>query len=378
MKLAFIVPGFSADENDWCIPAHTDIVKELALTNEVHVFALRYPHRVDTYNIGGARVHSLNGVGSRGTASSRLWARALIEMARETRAGRFDVVHAIFGSEAGLVALFAGKLLRIPSIVWLVNGELTGLREIGYGADLSPHQRRMNDFILRFADRVLCGCDTMTGVARARHLRARVETLPLGVNVRRFHATGRAEWAPERAHFVNVGSLSPVKDQATLLRAFALLTRQLPEARLTIAGVGPLESDLKRLAGDAGISEQVTFAGYVPHDELASLYREADVFVQSSLHEGQGMALLESAACGSAVCGTGVGILADMGRADPRILGEPGDARALAEVMQIAYAGRADFGPRARQTVTRDLALELISARLEKLYARWKHGDHSS
>lgn len=89
------------------------------------------------------------------------------------------------------------------------------------------------------------------------------------------------------------------------------------------------------------------------------------------------MALLEAAACGSAVCGTGVGILADMGRGDPRLLCEPGDARALAETMQYAYAGRAHFGPYAREIVTRDLALDLISARLEKLYARLKQGDDS-
>jgi glycosyltransferase involved in cell wall biosynthesis len=375
MKVAFIVPGFSADENDWCIPAHTDIVKRLALTNEVHVYALRYPHRVDTYKIGEAVVHSLNGVGSRGTASVRLWTMALGKIARQARAGRFDMVHAIFGSEAGMVAVLAGMRLGIPALVWMVNGELIGLPGIGYGADLSPHQRRMNGLILRFAGRVLCGCDTMTATARARNSRARVETLPLGVNVQRFHANGRADRPPKDAHFVNVGSLAPIKDQRTLLNAFQLVTLRLPEARLTIAGVGPLEGDLRRWAGELGVSDRVAFAGYVPHDELADIYRDSDVFVQSSLHEGQGMALLEAAACGSAVCGTNVGILADLARARQGIVCEPGDAPALADAMLNAHRERVNFGQRARQIVARDFALELIARRLENLYARLKDGD---
>lgn len=172
MKIAFVAPGFSADENDWCIPAHTDIARELARRNDVHVFAMRYPHRVDEYRIGGASVHSFNGVGSRGMASARLWKNVLRALAREHARARFDVVHAIFGSEAGCVAAMAGKFLRVPSVVWLVNGELVGLREIGYGADLIARQRWMNDLILRLADAVLCGCAQMAARARKKFARA--------------------------------------------------------------------------------------------------------------------------------------------------------------------------------------------------------------
>lgn len=372
MKLAFIVPGFSADENDWCIPAHTDIIKYLAQTHTVHVFTLRYPHRIDTYTIGSATVHSFNGVGSRGASTARLWQTALASISRENQLGAFDVVHAIFGSEAGSVAVLAGKLFRIPSVVWMVNGEMVGLGDIGYGADLITRQRWMNNLILRFADRILCGCDQLTAAAHLRSPHAQVETLPLAVNLHRFRPASPSPLprTDERAHFVNVGSLVPVKDQATLLRAFQFVSQKLPNAHLTIAGVGPLESELRALTATLELSAHITFAGQVPHDQLSTLYQNAAVFVQSSRHEGQGMALLEAAACGCAVCGTNVGALADLARRNAGVACPPHAAAALADALLRAYNDRAALAPRVQRLVTREYNLESIGERLTQLYHR--------
>ncbi len=367
MNIAFVVPGFSADENDWCIPAHTDIVRELARKHTVHVFAMRYPHRVDTYAIGNATVHSFNGVGSRGLASARLWKNVLQSIAREHRRARFDVVHAIFGGEAGSVAVLAGRLLRVPSVVWLVNGELVGRREIGYGADLIARQRWMNAAILNYADCLLCGCAQMVRTARTRNPNARVDCLPLGVNLQRF---ARVPSAHANARFVNVGSLLPVKDQSILLRALALAADKLPHAQLTIAGVGPLENELRALARELNLAARVTFAGNVPHDELAALYQNAAVFVQASRHEGQGMAALEAGACGCALAGTHVGALADLARGGGAITCAVGDANALAETMRRAYTDRVALGERSRQMVESEYNLTHICARLEGVYAR--------
>lgn len=399
MKIAFVVPGFSADENDWCIPAHTDLVRALARSHEVHVYAMRYPHRKDTYRLGNAIVHSFNGVGSSGGASARLWLTVLKALAREHRIPKnrmpFDVIHAIFGSEAGCAAVLAGKWLHVPSVVWLVDGELVGIPEIGYGADLIPRQRWMNKLILQYADHILCGCEATSAAARERNPHVRVETLPLGVNLERFHPLSAAlpsdgmlspqnplsgpgsasdARAPDQIRFVNVGSLLPVKSQTTLLEAFGILCRELPNAHLTIAGVGPLETTLRALASQQGIGERVTFAGNVPHDELPSLYSGAAVFVQSSRHEGQGMALLEAGACGCAMCGTNKGALADLARAGAAIAAEDDSPTALATAMEKAYQIHPTLGPHGRQMVEREYNLERICARLEHLYMRLKQG----
>lgn len=127
----------------------------------------------------------------------------------------------------------------------------------------------------------------------------------------------------------NVGRLHPDKDQATLIRGFAIALPTLPcGSLLAIMGSGRLESDLKQLAHKLGISEKVRFLGQVP---CARRYFTAfDVFVLSSDHEPFGMVLLEAMAAGLPIIGTDCGggreVVRGVGRLFPF-----GDSIALAD-----------------------------------------------
>lgn len=123
----------------------------------------------------------------------------------------------------------------------------------------------------------------------------------------------------------NVGRLHPDKDQATLLRGFALALEYLPaNSQLVILGKGRLEQDLKELALELGIADRVLFLGQVP--EARRYFRAFDVFALSSDHEPFGMVLLEAMAAGvpllATACGgakevvEGVGILFPLGDAE--------------------------------------------------------------
>ncbi|MFC6339044.1 glycosyltransferase [Pseudomonas sp. CCM 7891] len=123
----------------------------------------------------------------------------------------------------------------------------------------------------------------------------------------------------------HVGRLHPDKDQATLLKGFALALPRLPaESRLAILGTGRLEQDLKELARELGIAERVLFLGQVP--DARRYFRAFDAFALSSDHEPFGMVLLEAMAAGvpllATACGgarevvEGVGILFPFGDAE--------------------------------------------------------------
>ncbi len=84
---------------------------------------------------------------------------------------------------------------------------------------------------------------------------------------------------------------------------------------LKIVGEGPLRGELQRLAADLKIADRVRFAGEIDHGQMPAVYHAADLFVQSSRHEAQGMAALEAAACGLPVIGTAVGVLPEVGQA---------------------------------------------------------------
>lgn len=96
--------------------------------------------------------------------------------------------------------------------------------------------------------------------------------------------------------FVNVGRLSPEKNQARLVRAFAAVHAENPKTRLVIVGDGPLAGELEALVAELGLQGAVFLTGMQrnPHAIMAA----ADCFVLSSDYEGQPMVILEALVLG--------------------------------------------------------------------------------
>ena len=104
----------------------------------------------------------------------------------------------------------------------------------------------------------------------------------------------------------NVGRLHPDKDQATLIRGFAQALPRLPAgALLAIMGSGSLETPLKALAEQLGVSTQVRFLGQIPNGRR--YFRAFDLFVLSSDREPFGMVLLEAMAADVPIMATDCG-----------------------------------------------------------------------
>ena len=126
----------------------------------------------------------------------------------------------------------------------------------------------------------------------------------------------------------NVGRLHPDKDQATLIKGFAKALPETPGGTLlAIAGRGPLESELKALAQQLGISESVRFLGQIP--DARRYFRAFDLFVLTSDHEPFGMVLLEAMAANVPILAT------DCGGA-PEVVGEPDQLFPLQDPEQLA------------------------------------------
>ncbi|AGW40897.1 teichoic acid synthase [Leifsonia xyli subsp. cynodontis DSM 46306] len=92
--------------------------------------------------------------------------------------------------------------------------------------------------------------------------------------------------------FVNVGRLSPEKNQARLIRAFADVYAEDPKTRLLIVGSGPLTGELEALIVERGLAGSVFLTGMQPNPH--AIMARADCFVLSSDYEGQPMVILEA------------------------------------------------------------------------------------
>jgi glycosyltransferase involved in cell wall biosynthesis len=134
-----------------------------------------------------------------------------------------------------------------------------------------------------------------------------------------------------KSYLLYLGNLMPHKNLRRLLRAFALLHRELPYT-LAIAGwkdprhYPALEEETQAL----GLAEKVLFLNYVPADELPALYAGAELFVFPSLYEGFGLPPLEAMACGCPVLVSNIASLSEV-CGDAAHYVDPYDVKNIAE-----------------------------------------------
>ena len=184
-------------------------------------------------------------------------------------------------------------------------------------------------------------------------------------------------WAGEDVFVIGtVGRLQDVKDQASLIEAFALLCAQRPEQRarlrLAIVGDGPLREKLAQKAQDAGVPELVWFAG--ARNDIPELMRSFDVFTLSSIAEGTPVTLLEAMACGLPVVATKVGGIPEVVQDGVNgALVPASNPQALAEALGLYAADPARVGVHgaaARLNIERHYSVAAMVGAYTALYDR--------
>ena len=78
-------------------------------------------------------------------------------------------------------------------------------------------------------------------------------------------------------------------------------------------GNDSLNGKIQKMADEMGLRHAITFTGMLEHGVMINHYTWADILIQSSQSEGQGVAVAEAAACGVLLAGTRVGLLSDLG-----------------------------------------------------------------
>jgi glycosyltransferase involved in cell wall biosynthesis len=161
--------------------------------------------------------------------------------------------------------------------------------------------RHLYRLLYNRADRIICQTFSMAeDLAREMGVRkSRLAVLPNPVDVegvRNSIGLNPVDWNGSGPHLLAVGRLSREKGFDLLLRAFASVRTEFPDANLLIAGAGPEEAALKAQCHALGLDASVSFAGYVASPWAH--FSGATLFVLPSRHEGMPNALLEAAAAG--------------------------------------------------------------------------------
>jgi glycosyltransferase involved in cell wall biosynthesis len=324
----------------------------------------------------GGRSRGLPTVADAVTAT-RLLAHALRPLQYHPPA--VDLVHLVANGIAGLSGMAAKWRHRTP-IVLSEHGVYLRERYLSFGR--SAYSYPVKWLLLRF-HRMLASAvyaeATLVAPGNVYNQRwevwdgvpdSAIRTVYNGVDPEEFVI---ADAEPEVPTISWAGRIDPIKDLETLLRAFAIVHEEMPQARLRIFGGTPAGNEgyrdkLVALADELGLGESATFEGRV--EAIQDAYAAGSLVALTSISEGFPYTVIEAMSCGRATVSTNVGGVAEaVGEAG--LVVPPRNPKAFAQACSLLLrdAGqRRVYAERARTRVVELFTLDQSLNAFRRIY----------
>lgn len=294
--------------------------------------------------------------------SPRTDPRALQELTRELRNGRFDIVHT-HSAKAGALGRIAAHRVGVPAIVHTFHGfpfhdfQLWPLRA-GY-IQIEKALGRITDQFLAVGGAVAAQAISLR-IAPAERIRTIASAIDL--NIPTASATTRAAARrlmdlPDDALVVGtVGRLAPQKAPQDMVAAIASMDRS--DVFCVWVGDGPMRQEVARLVDRRKLADRFVLLG--ERRDVAALLPGFDVFALSSLYEGLPCSLVEAMTCGIPVVATAVNAVPEvvvpgrtgllvpaaapdlLGRAVAYLLDHPAEGSRMAAAARVQLGDRFD------------------------------------
>jgi len=255
-----------------------------------------------------------------------------------------------------------GRLARVPLVVGTVRG----------GGNIARQHER---FLARLAHHHVTNThalkDALLSLGRPE---SSVSVIPNGVDTDHF-APDPDGFGPVRKVVLCVARFCEDKDHLTLLKAFDMALRTVPDAELWLVGDGPLKSRVEFSARRLACAGNIRI--YPGGPDPRPFYRQAMVLALSSVREGLPNVVLEGMACGAPVAATAVGGIPEaVVHGETGLLSPSGDPVAMAEniVRLLRDQGlreRMARGARARAEEVYSMQA-MVSAHENLLEALWQ------
>jgi len=208
----------------------------------------------------------------------------------------------------------------------------------------------------------------------------KIEIQRTGIPSEEFPFRDRAVPKNGEWQLVQAGRLIEKKGLPVTLRAFSAFLKKHPNAMLTIAGEGPLLLELRRFVDELGITDRVSFTGFISQEQLREIYYRSHIFLHPSQtgrdgnQEGIPNSMLEAMATGLPVFATEHGGIPEaIENGVSGLLVPERDDEALARAMLNAVQDPgllSRIGPMGADAVRKKFDRQQQVQRLEEIYLR--------
>ncbi len=273
-----------------------------------------------------------------------------------------NIIHA-HSSKAGVIARIAGRFCKIPTV----------FTAHGWGfSPGTPALRRIVAFLTEIllapiSEKIICVSESDRQLALKWRIGSARTLITVHNGIRDLpDYVANPAFYPVR--LIMVARFNEQKDQATLLKAIALLAN--PSIHLDLVGSGSSLSACKALATSLDLDHQVSFLG--DRQDVPVLLARAQVFILSTHYEGLPISILEAMRAGLPGIATGVnGIPEQILHMQTGLLVPPEDVEALADAIDTLVRSpelRQKMGQAARERFDQEFSFEKMMTKTKAAY----------
>lgn len=292
-------------------------------------------------------------------------------LAQLMRSRKVDILH-LHNVYADCVGALAARMFKVRTVA-------TVYVLADYGNWKRNLIQKIEEKVIHLFDRVTAHCDdTRDKMIDLGFCPKRIDTLICGFETHPVTMSREERSRRRRAMGIsdneillgNVARLYPEKAQDALLRCFKDILAECPNARLRIAGVGPLDVGLRTQCSQMGLDDKVKFVGFL--SDLPNFMCLLDIQVHPSHIEGVPLALCEGLAASLPIVASAVGGVPEIlnhGRAGVLVPAADEAAFSRAVIGLINHPEeRSRIGAAAKHFIENDYSLETAVARVERTY----------
>ena len=289
--ILIITPGFPADENDFlCIPPLQEFLKSFKSRFPfliITVIALHYPYQTKKYSWNGISIISLAGK-NKSIKKPLLWYKIINEAKKINESNPVSVIHSLWLGECAMIGNILAKKFNCNHVCTLMGQDVKSSNK--YLRLLKNKKITIVALSKNQSDQFF----NLTNKNVDEIIHWGIDDIPVS-NCER------------DVDLLAVGSLITLKNYSFYIKLVEKVKQKYPDIKCMIAGAGPEEFSLKKLAIENEVEKNIEFKGILNRTEIFKLMQRSKIFIHPSKFEGSGYVFAEALANGLTIVSFNVG-----------------------------------------------------------------------
>ncbi|MBU1627145.1 glycosyltransferase family 4 protein [bacterium] len=210
-----------------------------------------------------------------------------------------DIIHAYYLTNFGFLGAYSGFKPFVVSAVGsdaLINPFKSESKKRIFTAFINGIVR----YVIKKADIVISMATHMNeNLLQLGATPEKIRILTEGIDLEKYNILEMPQRNEDVIRVISTRQFENVYNLGLLIDAIPIVTKEYPNIEFVMIGEGTLKEKIITKVKEIGISDFVSFEGFINNDDIPNYLKSSDIYASASLSDGCSVSLLEAMACGA-------------------------------------------------------------------------------